>query len=259
MFKVNFLRNIFLMLQACIGLSVYSFEEIHSLQDLVALCTSDKKVLVVLDIDNVLLRPLTDLGSDQWFYAHVQDYIDKNMSFHEALDKVLPLHFHINHTIDLIPTHDRLVDEVKLLQQHATTVFCLTARSQEIMERTIHQLHTHSMLFNELPTAIHSISVEHPIHAHSGVVFVGKNNKGKVLLEVIHRLDYVPDLVIFVDDKMSNLQTVHDVFIQQDIPYKLFRYALCDELVKNYNHELTQKELEEFLQQHPLIMADAAS
>ncbi len=64
------------------------------------------KTLVIFDIDNTLAEPLDELGSDQWFYAVLNQYMSAGYSEDEGLELILPVYFKIAEIIKLHPVQE---------------------------------------------------------------------------------------------------------------------------------------------------------
>lgn len=210
------------------------------------------KKLVVFDIDNTLLNPSTDLGSDQWVSYKVKEGLDTGMEMQAAYDKVLPLYFHMCNYIELVPTEKKLVAEVRDIEKNCDHVICLTARSTCLAEKTFEQLDKNNLLF-DVPEIDHE-KLELPngsLYQH-GVLFCGHNCKGNILSKFLDAINYIPDEIIFVDDKEKNLTAVQGPIEGRNIKFTGLRYTGCDKRVAAFNMDQANKEQKEFLKKHPL-------
>lgn len=97
----------FLLLVTCLiyftTINTSKINNIYEIQEISQYLTH-KNCLVVFDIDNTLLFPKTDLGSDQWFSHMVEEQTKLGLDINTAIKTVLPIYFHVHFKIDLIPT-----------------------------------------------------------------------------------------------------------------------------------------------------------
>ena len=228
------------------------FQEIRSIKEVTQYLDPQQATLVIFDIDNTLLHPSTDLGSDQWFYYHVQKNMKNGMTKEEAIKEIAPLYFHINFIIDLIPTEPSLPDDLMQIKKNCEHIICLTARRPPLVERTVQQLHNNHLYFHipELDD-LHWV-LQHPCFYTQGCLFCGSNCKGDVLSSFLEKINYKPDLIIFIDDKEAYLSAVANVAQQLNIAYIGLRYTGCDQRVKAFDAQQTEFALQEFLAQYPI-------
>jgi hypothetical protein len=211
------------------------------------------ETLVILDIDNTLLMPPTDLGSDQWFYAMYQRYLAKGYNKQDAVYAVLPVYKQVILETDFVPVEKETVSLVKKLQNKNVTVIGLTARSLDLCYRTIEQLDKVGIRFDvsnphECPI---KYGTDKPALYVDGIIFCGNYNKGEVLVSWLKQIDYQPSKVIFVDDKLKNVKSVERALHKRDFPFYGLRYANLDDRVAQFDWNHTQKELKKFLKKHP--------
>ena len=240
------------MLSLCSSAPLKAHHEIYTLKEIANFLPTNKSTLVVFDIDNTLLQPKTDLGSVQWFCHQHQEFVALGLTSAEAAKQILPLFFHINHTIDLIPIESTLVDDITHIKNNCERTLCLTARPLPLAERTLQQLQKNALCFHvpeldEFVFNLNSVSLY-----KQGCLFCGLNCKGDVLLAFLKAINYHPDVIIFIDDKEANLEAIETAAKQRNIPCVCLRYAGCDERVRNYDKEKTEQELQEFLIKHPI-------
>ncbi len=228
------------------------WSKISSISQIAEHIKSDKRLLIIFDIDNVLLHPSTDLGSDQWFSHLVQENIDSGMDYSSAVKQVLPLYFHVNFTIDLTVTAQNLSEDLRELRQQCEHAICLTARSINLAERTVEQLHRNNLRFHFAEHEEFSLNLANPALYKQGVLFCGMNNKGDVLSSFLDHIGYCPEIIIFIDDKEANLSVVENAAQKRGIEFIGLHYGGCDERVRSFDKVITQQELENFLEKHPL-------
>lgn len=211
-----------------------------------------RKALIVFDIDNTLLMPETDLGSDQWFSHMVQKHMDTGCKVVEAVDLVLPLYIHVSLNLELISVEDELCALIEDIKSAGDYVICLTARSACLAHKVIEQLHKNDLCFYTPEFHHLEADFKSPGLYRSGVLFCDSHDKGDVLISFLDSINYEPELIIFIDDKIKNVHAVEKVAQQRSIAFIGLRYAGCDHRVHAFNAEVTHHELQKFLAEYPL-------
>ena len=214
-----------------------------------------KETLIIFDLDNTLIHPeWKHLGSDQWFYTLTNAYEKQGMSHQQAVDSVLPLYFQIMAHIWFIPVEENQTKQVvNYLQKNGVTVIALTARSLDIVYRTMEQLDHVGITFagygpTECPILYGKGKPSLYIH---GIIFCGNYNKGEVLAYWLNKVNYHPKKVIIIDDKLKNILSVEKALHKRNYPFIGLRYGYLDNHIKTINQEIIKKELQEFQKQFP--------
>lgn len=226
-------------------------QDIYQLKEVFQHITASK-TLVVFDIDNTLLMPKTDLGSDQWFFHMLQRHIDTGLNFLDAVEAVIPMYVHVSLGVELFPTEDDLYAVIEDIQKIGDYVICLTTRLGCLAPKVVEQLQKNKLFFHE-PDFQHLETnfIDQALY-RSGVLFCGIHEKGEIFNLFLDAIDYEPELIIFIDDKQKNVHSVEKVVRQRNIPFVGLRYAGCDRRVRAFNAEITQQELQKFLGEYPL-------
>lgn len=214
--------------------------------------------LVVFDLDNTLINPPTDLGSDQWFNHLIAEQLALGLDANAAVAEVLPLYFHIHHQIDIVPTEPDLVQTLQQICAKCNHVIGLTSRSLPIVERTLAQLARQQLNFpRQSPKQIlpngHQLPLPQPHIYREQILFCGQNDKGAALVAYLQAIDYRPAQIIFVDDRLKYVQAVEQALQNSGIKFTGLRYTGCDHKVRNFNPSATQTELAAFLAQWPYV------
>ena len=188
-----------------------------------------KKLMVIFDIDNTLAEPdnLDQYGSDQWLQTHVERIVEKGIPTVKAWDIMLPLWFEIQKDpkFSLRPVEKNTVEIFKDIQKLSDKTIGLTARSFPILSDTLRLLKhvginfldngfTEDFMFDGVPGE----------YTH-GIFFCGTGDKGESLLELFARLNYYPDIIIFVDDKEKNVQSVEKAALLKNIEFLGIHYT----------------------------------
>lgn len=242
---------IFLISFFTVQTSFAEIREIKSMQEIKESVKPD--TLLVFDIDSTLLMPTTYLGSDPWWDHLIDKYIKAGSSKQEALEKAAKDWRDSQKDIQINPVEDITPALVSEFQKNNIKVFALTARGFPIADLTINQLANNQIDFQKsaLTKQIEiKLQDKYPALYKKGVLFVGDNNKGILLLKFLEKLKYKAKNIVFVDDKLKNVQNVNEALEKANIPIIAYRYGAADDRVKSFNgvaadiqHELTQKAI----------------
>ncbi len=209
-------------------------ESIH-LQDIIGEIVED--TLCVFDIDNTLIEPTTNIGSDQWYY-HLVDSIaqDENLSREDASKKA-----------DRVWNETQYTITTKTVEQSTAAIFnslacdsmALTARSPEIFAITNQQLVSHGISFDSRAPLTNDLILdahEAEIRYSHGILLQGEGlDKGKTLVNFLENLHRRYKKIVFVDDKLSNVRNVNAALSQAGITKHVeFRYGATDERVARF-------------------------
>ncbi|TET36285.1 DUF2608 domain-containing protein [Candidatus Dependentiae bacterium] len=210
----------------------------------------NKDTLVIFDICNTLGAPPTDLASDQWFSALFQQGMNDGRPVDEALSTALAPYCYAQHHQWLVPIEPDTVSTVKSLQQRGITVIALTARGLYLFYRTLEQLHKIDIDFTHTSPrkAVVSYGVKNQSLYSHGIIFAGSLNKGDVLKHWLEQLKFQPKKIIFIDDKLKNIETVADAMKTANYPFVGIRYGHLDERVKNFDMYQTEREYQALLE-----------
>lgn len=229
--------------------------EINSLAEVIPYV--DENTLVLFDIDNTLLHPQTDLGSDQWLCHKIQELNHHGKDHQQALQEMLPIYFHINRHINLVPTEPHAAQIVKDIQRKTNLVMCLTARSQPIIDVTQQQLAHNNFHFDFVTSESFAFELDHPCYFVGGVLYCASNDKGIALFHLLDALHVLPDRIVIVDDKERNINALVNAARKRNIACIGLRYAGCDHRVARFNKDHTQQELEQFIMRKPCTYISA--
>ncbi len=213
----------------------------------------NRDTLVIFDIDNTLATQPTDLDSDHWVDAMMKKKMLEGLSSQDALLAILPAYWQIQHHTWLVPIEPETVGTLKTLQEKGVTVIALTARDIFILHRTLEQLERLGINFsrNSPQKAMEPYGMSRPTTYLEGILFVCGRDKGKSLLHWLNQMNYKPSKIIFVDDKLKNIHSVEQALKKENYPFIGIRYGYCDDRVKNIDLQETEKEYQQFVQDHP--------
>ena len=226
-------------------------QEIQSIKEVSRYFNMQKRIMTIFDIDNTLLHPNnTELGSDQWFSAHVRKNTENGMSLEDAIQEILPIYTHINLLINLVATEPTLADDLLHIKNNCEHTICLTKRTSPLIDKTIQELWNNKLSFH-MEYGDMQWELEHPCFYKQGCLFCGSNCKGDVLASFLEKINYKPDLIICIDDKEPYLLAIEQAARRLNIEYIGLRYAGCDNRVKSFDATKAAIELQEFLVCNP--------
>ena len=198
---------------------------------------STPNTLVIFDIDNTLAHPVAELSSDEWFCHLVNAKMAEGHDYITSIYYALPVTYYAQFNVDLKPTEWIASFLLAQLIAQKIPTMALTTRSLFVAERTMEQLE-----FINIQFLIPHISQDdlvlpmpYPCFYRNSILFGGNNDKGEALMAFFHWMNYYPDRVIFIDDKMKYLLAVEKALTYHDIQFVGIRYSGCDERVKNFD------------------------
>jgi hypothetical protein len=205
---------------------------------------SSPNTLVILDIDNTLAHSAQDLSSDEWFCSLVNQKMAEGHDYISSVYYALPMTYYAQFNVGLVPTQINTASLIQQLIAQGIPVMALTTRSLFVAERTMEQLEDIDIHFF-LPNISQDdlvLPMPHPCFYRDSILFGGNNDKGEALIAFFHWMNYYPENVIFVDDKLKYLLAVEKALEHYHIHFTGIRYSGCDEQVKNFDTTKAQEE-----------------
>ena len=220
--------------------------ETHNMSELYEHLTPG--MLVVFDIDNTLIEPVQELGSNQWFEKRISEYQSYGYNSHDALQKALKEWTAIQ-SITLVKLVEPGIDGiVQDLQEKEYTVMGLTTRGLSMSTRTVEQLETVNVdLSKTAPTQEEIFFMnKRGVLFRGGTLFTAASHKGEALRKLLDAAGYQPTSVMFINDKYSHLVPVEEYCSQYGIPFVGIRYGYTDEKVKNFRKQIAEVQFYHF-------------
>lgn len=218
--------------------------------------------LCLLDIDDTLIDNPFSLGSPPWRSWVKSKLLNYNTNF--VLYDALTLFIAQNAPYKTVePTTATLVAD---LQSQGHAVFAFTARGRtqwyttdlEGVDQFTHaQLHHVGIDFKntQIPAELQSLEDK---YFYDGIIFAQHIKKGDLLKHLFKDLNYSPSLIIFVDDKLDQVQSVEAALKEVGIPFIGFWYRRSEIDRKNFNPMIANIQLEALLSQREIISDEAA-
>jgi FMN phosphatase YigB (HAD superfamily) len=186
--------------------------------------------LVVFDLDNTLIEPVGQLGSDQWFY-HLCDLGKKRgMSESESIAWAMKRFNEEQkriavHSVD--PTSPAVLAE---LHRRGLSYFGLTARDIAAAQQTRQQLTAAGFDLSQGFVFNHGEALSPGLDYQAGIFYNGETglSKGAALVKILKASGPLPRRVIFVDDKEKHVQTVDSALRELGIEHLCLRFSRAD-------------------------------
>lgn len=189
----------------------------------------EDSTLILFDIDETLIYPKTMLGSKEWFHfldRHARDW---------KLEKRKDCSRFVVDVMKAIPV--QLVDPVigslvsYLNDQEDIVVLALTARPyvpRDVPESnlTADQLLSVGIDFSQGLSEYNLNDIfKHQLIVRDGIIFTDGRLKGEELKFFLNQIGYRPGKIIFVDDKISQVESVHIAMEKEGISCDCYHYT----------------------------------
>jgi len=225
--------------------------EIKTLSEILPSITPD--TLLVFDLDNTLIVPDGDLGSDHWFYFLLRKYQEiDHLSADAAEDRAMEVWNRVQSGLAVHTVEAGTADLIRKQQDRGIVTIGLTARTPDIADTTLTQLHgasvdlgRHTACAFDFEWWCHDI-----VKYQAGILFVGDlSSKGEALTQFLTGLSLRPKRVVFVDDRLTQVSSVNEAMCAMGIECLAFRYGFLDERVARFNRDT--KDIRTYLGELP--------
>lgn len=198
--------------------------------------------LVIFDIDNTLLEPTQDIGSDQWFEHRIkilkQSGLDDCKAFKKAYDEWHRVQAIIDFKLVEQSTKE-VLDKVK----SKFKTMALTTRGFQISYETMQALESLGVNFDKEPYISDDIFFKtedkNPIisgvYYTKGILFTNNAHKGEALFTLLDLAGKKSKNIVFINDKRSHLEQVQESSDKRKISFVGLRYGFNDDKVKGFN------------------------
>lgn len=207
---------------------------------------------LVLDLDNTVMEPMLEVGSDQWFTS-LRDYAVKiSLDSKEAMQLVLSIYAAVQVHIRTKAVESEIVKIIKALQDIGIPVFALTARNIATKQATIRQLNAIGIDFSRR----NSIKIDDPSY-EKGIIFCNARNKGEVWEQFIKKCPTLPTDVVMLDDNKRHLERMLKAMKMLKINFTGLRYGFLDEKVSAFDMRPATHQLAYLAKYLPKDVQDA--
>ena len=213
-----------------------------------------QEAVVVLDLDNTTMEPVQTLGSDQAFSYWVQKLKSHGLSDEQAVAESLKAMTPIQPYSEVKAVEGFVPQWIQNLQQRRVVVFALTARPSAWAAGTLGQLKSLNVDFSRtapFPQSTNQgVSFKYGTYQR-GIIFLNPGApKGEALLEFLNSARLSQRPIIFVDDKIRNVQSVAQSLDQAGLRHIEFRYGAADPRVRAFNPQVLEVQFKYFRQRH---------
>jgi hypothetical protein len=203
---------------------------------------SAKDVLIVLDIDNTLLRAKQSLGSDQWFEWQSQAITNRTSeASYSSIEELLNAQASMYQMSSMALTEPTLPETISSFQSAGHKLFLLTSRSPILRNVTERELKKNKLWFGQssimkgIPEEIQEVPFKNPVSFMNGIFMTAGHHKGEALDYLVKKAGRRYKAIVFVDDLERHTKRVYEVFnTKPETEIVTFRYSMEDFRVENF-------------------------
>lgn len=207
----------------------------------------DKDTMLIFDLDNTLIAPTGNFGSDAWF-DYMWDSYKMDPLNKDTYTLTLQSWMHAQDRVNVKPIEATSLSIISQAQKMGSPVMALTSRNPALKGVTERQLSLTGIKFTQSFGKLKSFIFPRAFQKNfrddavfdRGVLFVGGNKKGTVLENFFHVAKFLPKKIVYVDDKRGHVENIEQVCKSMSIPYTGFRYGALDEKVKKYTSKISK-------------------
>jgi hypothetical protein len=242
-----------LLLSPCIRAEIVEIDHLDDIRPYIV----QQEDLVLFDIDDTLITNPISLGSPPW-RAWVKSKIPPyNLGF--TLYDALTLFIAKNTSYRTVETST--VQLISDLQANGIPVFAFTARGRSqwyttdiegVDQLTHEQLNRVGIDFSRTVIPIELEDLE-PTYFYKGIIFAQHIKKGDLLKHLFKDLNFHPSCIIFVDDKLDQVQSVETAAQEAGIPFMGFWYRGAEFQATKFEPMLANLQLESLLLRNEIL------
>jgi hypothetical protein len=203
---------------------------------------TDAHTMIICDVDNTLIESTLQMGSAQW-----REYIRKRARGAgysvDGAEAVLDAFWICAQFFVPVRCVDPSTPQVLLELKHSESiVIALTAREPIEVSHTQRQLSSVGIDLRNIHDREDSFSLPlpYPCIYEKGVVYSGENTKSAALLAFFQKTDHLPNRIVFIDDRLEQLQAMESSLKISGINFIGIRFARADARVKDFNPEIAE-------------------
>lgn len=226
---------------------IYEVSKLEEVYDYLS-AECDRDTLIVFDIDNTLIEPVQELGTDQWFYHRIEDYIEAGHDARTALNRALREWVAIMNVTKIRLCEESAEAIVNDLQKQGYPVIGLTTRGLGLSTLTIEQLQEVGIDLSLAAPYEGDLLIKNQrsVLYRGGILFTAGTHKGEALHRFFESIDYPAKRVMFINDKKSHLEPVEEMCAREGFEFVGLRYGYTDSRVQNFRRDLAKVQMEHF-------------
>lgn len=211
--------------------------EIKTLAEIIPSITPE--TLLVFDLDNTLIVPEGELGSDHWYYFLLRKYREiDHLDATAADDRAMEVWNRVQTNVVIRAVEPGTAALIRQLQDRGIPTVGLTARTPDIADITLSQLRGAGIELGR--HTIYKCDFDwwcrDFVKYQAGILFVGVHStKGEALTQFLNGLGIRPKRILFVDDRPAQVSNVDQAMRAAGIECLAFRYGYLDERVARFN------------------------
>ncbi len=199
-----------------------------------------QKTVVLLDLDDNVMRPWIAMGGDAMFSAMFGHMVATGMARSAVSNWIMPTYRMIQLSAKQRPADPSVVGFIRQLQEQGVHVHGLTARGNEIAKNTVRALNEVGIDFSK-----GGMLTDNEDSYYGGVIFCG-GDKRKPLQRFIDEQrakGVVIEHIAFSDDKLKHVKVVAEVCEANGIKYDGFRNGSQDAFKAHFNEADARQQL----------------
>ena len=259
------------------ALETNTFKDIDKMASKLAKKYGAKNVLIVLDIDNTVLKMKSNIGSDQWFNWQSKNCLGKkspDFCAAKTFDGLLYAQGVLFEILPMMPTEEITPKIVNKLQKNSHPLFLLTSRGTSYRAGTQRELKKNGYKIKNYigpkhgyPSTYKPFDVKNPkkynltkediiiaklknarsISYMDGVMMTSGMNKGIMLKTILNKTGINPKAIIFVDDHLKHTVRVQAIMgNMKGLEMVTFRYGAVDKDVKAFKKSNKALEIKQY-------------
>jgi hypothetical protein len=211
--------------------------EIASFREALSALTASS--MIIIDLDNTTFEATQMLGSDQFFSYLVRRGVADGLTEREAKARALEQSRPIQPVSPVRAVEAVTPGLIAELQARNFPVFALTARPFAWVLGTTAQVASLGIDFSRTTPTLQADLREGRMR--QGIFFLADGvDKGTALIGLLHSWNLRPAHVVFIDDKLSNVQSVSRSLAEADIPHTTFRLGAADARVAAFDERIAE-------------------
>lgn len=232
---------------------VSNISKIESLSQIKEVSEQPDRTIFFFDLDDTIFDFPYMLGSKAWrrYFAEATKKINSDKNWHDLLS------YFLVHNYPVKAIEPNTSDFIKDLQKKGFVVCGLTARERKIWYDTkkegVDQI-TNKQL-SSVNVDFYNYSLENAFpyltfesDYYNGTFFAHLEPKGNYLLHLFEGAPDYPEKVIFIDDKLSQVESVASALNELGIENECYFYYATDAKARNFNPLIANIQLYYFLE-----------
>lgn len=223
-----------------------------------------EKTLFLLDLDDTVFDFPNMVGSRSWrrYIGQAAKNIDDSRNWHDVLSLFLTKNYPVK-TVEPMTS-----DFVKNLQEKGYVVCGFTSRERKfwydtpqegVDAMTTDQLNSVGINFNN-----NSLEITYPYVAvdseyFSGTFFCNIEPKGNFLIHLFKDAPELPPKVVFIDDKLSQVESVAAALTTLGISYESYCYLATNAKAETFDSLIANIQLYHFCKSKEILSDEEAS